>query len=142
MAWSRTAANLYRALLLLYPAEFRHEYGGEMAQFFQDRLATEPQLRLWLDSIADIGTTAPREHCHILVSDLRHAVRMMAKVPVFVSVALAVTALGIAATTTVFSLVNAVLPAVDAFRRCREACLPVEPESELQRSARRNRQIA
>lgn len=38
MAWSRTAVNLYRALLLVYPAEFRHEYGSEMARLFEDRL--------------------------------------------------------------------------------------------------------
>jgi putative ABC transport system permease protein len=109
MAWSRPAASFYRALLLAYPAEFRHEYGGEMAQLFEERLQTEPPLRLWLDSIADIGTAAPREHYQILVSDLRHALRMVAKAPAFTSIALSVIAIGIAATSAVFSLVNAVL---------------------------------
>ncbi len=109
MGWSRTAASLYRSLLLAYPAEFRHEYGGEMAQLFEDRLRTDPPLRLWLDAIADIGTTAPLEHYYILISDLRHAIRMMTKAPAFAWIALSVIGIGIAATTTVFSLVNAVL---------------------------------
>ena len=51
MGWSRIGASLYRALLLAYPAEFRHEYGGEMAQVFEDRLRTEPLLRPWLEAI-------------------------------------------------------------------------------------------
>jgi len=109
MGWSRAAASLYRALLVVYPAEFRLEYGSEMAQLFEDRLRSESQLRLWLDSIADIGTTALREHYHIFLSDLRQAVRMMAKAPAFASIALGVIAIGVAATTAVFSLVNAVL---------------------------------
>ncbi len=109
MGWSRIGANLYRAFLLAYPAEFRHEYGGEMAQLFEDRLRTEPPLRLWLDAIADIGVTAPREHFHIVVSDLRYAIRMTTNAPAFALIALSVIAIGIAATTTVFSLVNAVL---------------------------------
>jgi putative ABC transport system permease protein len=109
MGWSRAAASLYRALLVVYPAEFRLEYGSEMAQLFEDRLRSESQLRLWLDSIADIGTTVLREHYHIFLSDLRQAVRMIAKAPAFASIALGVIAIGIAATTAIFSLVNAVL---------------------------------
>jgi len=109
MGWSRTAASLYRTLLLAYPAEFRREYGGEMAQLFEDRLQNEPPLPLWFDAIADIGMTAPREHYYVLMTDLRHAARMMINAPAFTAIALCVIAIGIAATTTVFSLVNAIL---------------------------------
>lgn len=35
----RRAARVYRFLLLAYPAGFREEYGRDMAQLFQDRLA-------------------------------------------------------------------------------------------------------
>lgn len=109
MGWYRIGASVYRALLLAYPAEFRHDYGGEMARVFEDRSRTEPLWRLWLDSVADIGVTAPREHYHVIVADLRHAVRIMTNAPAFTSIALCVIAIGIAATTAVFSLVNAVL---------------------------------
>ena len=109
MDWSQNAAKLYRVLLYSYPAEFRHEYGSEMEQLFTDRLHSEPHLRLWFETVADIAVAAPREHWHILVSDLRYGTRMLVAAPAFTAIALLVIALGIAATTSVFSLVNAVL---------------------------------
>ncbi len=109
MDWSQSAAKLYRVLLYSYPAEFRHEYGSEMEQLFSDRLQSEPHVRLWFETVADIAVAAPREHWHILVSDLRYGARMLAAAPAFTAVALLVIALGIAATTSIFSLVNAVL---------------------------------
>ena len=109
MDWSQSAAKLYRVLLYSYPAEFRHEYGSEMEQLFTDRLLCEPHVQLWFETIADIAVAAPREHWHILVSDLRYGVRMLAAAPAFTAIALLVIALGIAATTSIFSLANAVL---------------------------------
>ncbi|HEY3936517.1 MAG TPA: hypothetical protein VGL97_03765, partial [Bryobacteraceae bacterium] len=86
MVWRQSAARIYRALLLAYPAEFRHEYGAEMQQLFVDRLRREPLLRLCLDTLTDVAISAPREHLYILGADVRYGGRMLAKSPAFTAV--------------------------------------------------------
>jgi hypothetical protein len=61
--------RVYRLLLLIYPLEFRREYGPHMAQLFRDccRAADtrdgRPGLwRLWLRTLLDLVQTAPKEH--------------------------------------------------------------------------------
>ncbi|SPE43565.1 conserved membrane hypothetical protein [Candidatus Sulfopaludibacter sp. SbA3] len=109
MVWRQNALKAYRALLFAYPAEFRHEYGEEMEQLFAMRLDSEPPVRLWLEVLADAALTAAREHLHILAADIRHGARVLAKTPKFVLTALFAIVLGVSATTTVFSLIDAVV---------------------------------
>ncbi|MDQ2841375.1 MAG: hypothetical protein M3Y72_10135 [Acidobacteriota bacterium] len=71
MGWLQSEDKLFGALLHAYPAEFRHEYGPEMERLFKDRLESEPHVRLWLETLADLALTAPREHLNILGGDLR-----------------------------------------------------------------------
>jgi len=61
--------RLYRRLLLLYPQEFRDDYGDEMRRLFAEQLwdARTAGRRLaittlWARTLLDIATTAPREH--------------------------------------------------------------------------------
>ena len=109
MVWRPNSRSFYRALLLAYPAEFRHEYGAEMDRLVADRLAAEPPGLLWLTLLADVLCNAPREHFHILLRDLRHSLRLFAQAPAFTATALLALALGIGAAVTIFTLIDTVL---------------------------------
>lgn len=58
--------RIYRWLLRLYPASFREKFGKEALQLFRDRARDEkgfaPRLRLWLDLVADLAISIPREY--------------------------------------------------------------------------------
>jgi hypothetical protein len=60
--------KIYAWLLRVYPASFRERYGEEALQLFRDRAHDEtgfiPRLRLWLDLVADLAISVPREYYH------------------------------------------------------------------------------
>jgi predicted permease len=104
--------RLYRLLLRCYPASFRHEYGEEMARLFAERrraAAPGERVRLWLEAIGDALGTAPRIHFDMLRQDLRYAWRTVSHSPGFAAAIVVVMALGIGATTAVFSVADRVL---------------------------------
>jgi Peptidase family S41/N-terminal domain of Peptidase_S41 in eukaryotic IRBP len=61
--------KIYALLLRLYPSHFREAYGEAARQLLRDRARDEkgffPRLRLWLDLLADLAISAPREYCHV-----------------------------------------------------------------------------
>ena len=70
---SNISPRVYRILLLAYPAQFRREYGLQMAQVFRDswRYQRRQQTRfgllhLWLRTFLDLIQTVPHEHLHNL----------------------------------------------------------------------------
>src|SRR5215470_15637100 len=58
--------RIYRWLLRLYPSEFREAYSDEALRLIRDRARDEKGilscLRLWLDLLADLACSVPREH--------------------------------------------------------------------------------
>lgn len=67
------AARIYRALLRLYPADYRREYAAPMAQLFRDLCRDAYRqhgrvglARLWRRVLADTVVTAAIEHIHAL----------------------------------------------------------------------------
>jgi len=103
----------YRRLTRLYPAAFRHEYESEMVALVQERQAERAGARallaLWAELLTDLFATARREHTHMLIDDLCHAVRVLRKTPALTIPVVLVLTVGIGATTAVFTLTNGVL---------------------------------
>jgi putative ABC transport system permease protein len=116
--------RFYRALLRLYPEEFRVRYGRAMRDFHRDRRAVarssgESVALLWLRTIVDVATSATAEHMHSLfsgdavmetiVQDLAYSMRGLARRPAFTAIVVATIALGVGANAAIFSVVNGIL---------------------------------
>src|SRR5579863_10139288 len=116
--------RLYQALLHLYPASFRNEYGDEMREIFRQRILDAPHMlalaALWIETLLEIAGNALRVHLDILAQDLRYTVRSLKNSPGFTLTAIVVAALGIGASTSAFSITDHVLirplPFADANR--------------------------
>lgn len=130
------AVRVYRALLLLYPREFRRAYGDDLVAAFAHRHRTRGRrrVRFWLFHLADLVRSVPREHwnalhsglrhvstadrgraatagvhMHAMIHDLRHTLRGFRRRPAFPAVVMLTLTLGIGMNTAIFSLVNGVL---------------------------------
>ena len=86
---------VYRALLHCYPAAFRHEYGNQMVLMFAEQTGearrTGGRLQasvVWLEAALDALAVAPKEHGHVILQDLRYALRTLAARPSFTAVAI------------------------------------------------------
>src|SRR3954466_13512090 len=102
----------YALLLRLCPASFRHEYDGEILAVFErkTREASAPGLVwTWLEGVSDLILAAAAAHWDLLKHDVRYTLRSARKAPGFTLVVVAVAALGVSASTAVFSLADHVL---------------------------------
>jgi len=106
--------RLFRVLLRLFPAEFRGDFGEQMAADFEDQrseAAAQPRAvrRLWLRTTLDLLSRAPREHLDVLWRDVVYAFRSLHRHKASTAVAVASLAIGIGLNSAVFSVVYGVL---------------------------------
>jgi predicted permease len=106
------STRAFRALVTLYPAAFRDEYGRELTLVFVDRYrdAAGPWdcARLWLEAVVGILVEAPKEHARIVLHDLRYASRVLRQHVLLTTAIVLTLGVGIGANTAVFSVLNAV----------------------------------
>jgi len=121
-------AWLYRLLLHLWPPTARREYGEEMLRVVEEhraelgvRLGPVAGMRFWVREYValvrgrDARTTigggggGMRSYLDGLAQDLRQAARTLLRRPGFAAVAALTLALGIGASTSIFSAIHAVL---------------------------------
>ena len=107
---------MFRRLLRLFPAEFRADFGDDMAETFRDHREAmvnrgdgRSAFALWWHTIVGIVRTAPREHVAQLTTDVRYALRNLRRHPAFTFISILALAVGIGANTAVFTIVDGVL---------------------------------
>jgi len=104
---------MYRLLLLLYPSSFRAEYGEEMCRDYarqrQQASGFFGLAVLWVAAMGDAIRNGLAAHCDLLRQDVRYANRTVLRAPGFAATVVLVAALGIGATTAVFTVADYVL---------------------------------
>lgn len=128
-ATERVATAIYRASLAFLPREFRDQYRDELIACFAGIAADARRrgrfavLSVLVHSLIDLGSGGARQHlraAHAEVTapggvwmgtwqDFRFAARRLLRRPSFTLVSVITLGLGMAAATSVFSLVNAVI---------------------------------
>jgi putative ABC transport system permease protein len=105
--------RFYRALLRLYPASFRNEYGEEMVRAFADQLrdagGAPARAGRAAAAVPEVLRNALAVHADMLRQDLRYALRMLARARGFALTAIAIIAFGVGANVAAFSLTDFIL---------------------------------
>ncbi|HLG53727.1 MAG TPA: ABC transporter permease [Vicinamibacterales bacterium] len=106
--------RLFRALLRLFPSEFRGDFGEDMTADFRDQrleIDGKPRevRRLWIRTAMDLLRRAPREHLDVVWRDVVYALRVLRRHPAATATAVLSLAIGIGLNSAIYSVVGGVL---------------------------------
>jgi putative ABC transport system permease protein len=114
------AMRIFRALLRLFPEEFRSAYARDMEATFRterrEAVTGRSRAGLWLGTIGDVARHAPSAHLDILRRDGRLAIRTLTARPVALVVAVLTLAVSLGANVAMYTVVDAVLLSPLPFR--------------------------
>jgi putative ABC transport system permease protein len=109
----RGSLRLYRWFLKLYPASFRENYSQLLEREFRDELrestGTATLCMLWIRLMTDLAISVPLQLIREIAQDAGHTIRLWSRRPWHTAFAVFALAIGIGASTGVFSVVNALL---------------------------------
>ena len=113
---SRDDARWFRALLRLFPSEFRGDFGRQMVEDFRElsldvaaRRGARGKLALWFRTVVDVARRAPAEHADVVRRDAAHAIRILRRRPASTGTVVATIAIGIGLNAALFTVVRGVL---------------------------------
>lgn len=66
--------RLYRALVRLYPRQFRRDYGDDLVQHFDDLVTDRGTRAAWARTSLDLIITIPRYHLEQIMNDQRSSI--------------------------------------------------------------------
>jgi predicted permease len=108
--------RLIRAFVRVFPFDFRADHGRDLEQTLRNQHWDARRdgrvtscVRLWLDVLRDLLTTAPREHVAVLRQDVGYALRALRRAPVFAVSAVLTLAIGMSVMTGMITVANSVL---------------------------------
>src|SRR5918995_3313374 len=123
----RRARRLFGAVLHLYPASYRDEYGKEMTLVLLDRLRGDrtaaARAAVLFAAVASVCADAPKQHAIVLAQDLRLALRLIRREKWFATVAIGTVAVGIGLPTAVFSAGKSLLVDALPYREAERAAM-------------------
>lgn len=124
-------ASCYRVLLRAYPPQYRNRFGGDMLETFVSdytrvrQLGLRSLLSFWIVTIAQAmwfgvverrlsaspaGASMSSNRFRLnLIPDIQYALRLLVRSPLFAVVSIASLALGLAATTVIFNVSDALM---------------------------------
>ena len=125
------SATCYRVLLRAYPPQYRSRFGGDMLETFVSdytrvrQRGMWPLTTFWIVTIAQAmwfgvaerrspvsprGASMPSQRFRFsLIPDIKYALRLLVRSPLFAVISIASLALGLAATTVIFNVSDAIL---------------------------------